>query len=67
MPHVALEDHGTIVLVHPLTDEATDWLKSNVSAEAQYWGGALACEPRYVGALLEGMQSELGDLFVEGA
>lgn len=58
--HVSVEDHGTIVLVRPLTEEARAWVDENVSLESWQWrGDAFACEPRCVAALLEGMAEEL--------
>jgi hypothetical protein len=55
---VQVENHGSIVLVRPLSDEAASWLHENT--DGTWWGGALAGEPRYVDDLLEGM---LGDGF----
>jgi hypothetical protein len=55
---VEVENHGTIFLVRPLTETARDWLDENVSDDAQYFGGALVVEHRYIEDLVEGM---LGD------
>jgi hypothetical protein len=53
-----VENHGTLFLVRPLTEAASDWLDDNVSDDAQYFGGALVVEHRYIAGLVEGM---LGD------
>jgi len=53
-----IEDHGTIVLVRPLTPDVEAWLADNVEPEAQWFGGALVVEPRYVEALYLGLVSE---------
>jgi hypothetical protein len=57
-----VENHGTIVLVRPLTLDVMAWLEANVSDEgpdmAQWFGGALCVEPRYVGELVAGMVEE---------
>ena len=53
-----IEDHGTVVLVRPLTDDVRDWLGDNVDPEAQWFGRALAVEPRYVEDLVAGLVSE---------
>jgi len=50
-----VEDHGTIVLIRPLTDDVELWLGENVDPEAQHFGRALVVEPRYVGELVEGL------------
>lgn len=43
---------GSIVLVRPLDKAARAWLEAHT--DGQWFGGALACEPRYVEALLAG-------------
>ena len=50
---VRVENHGSIILIRPLNDNVSDWLSDNT--DGQWFGGALACEPRYVHALMEGM------------
>jgi hypothetical protein len=50
-----IENHGSIVLVRPLTEDVTAWLNENVDDEAQWFGDALVVEPRYVGPLVEGL------------
>jgi hypothetical protein len=47
-----VEDHGSIVLVRPLTPDVTTWLQENTDDEAQWFGAALVCEPRYVAPLV---------------
>lgn len=59
MVDVRVEDHGSIVLVQPLTDAAREWVTGNVPLEGWQWmGGAFACEPRYVDNLLDGMRGD---------
>jgi hypothetical protein len=55
MSDFTIENHGSLFLVRPLTEAARDWLNDHVADEAQWFGGALAVEPRYVDALVEGM------------
>ncbi len=50
-----VENHGSLCLVRPVTDAARDWIRDNVQEDAQYLGLALAVEPRYIGALVDGM------------
>lgn len=53
-----VEDHGSIVLIRPLTSDVSEWLVENVDPEAQWYGGALACEPRYVEPLVDALVAE---------
>jgi len=56
-----IEDHGSLVLVRPLTDDVVAWLLDNVAREGDgsiWFGGALVVEPRYVEALYLGLVSE---------
>lgn len=57
--HVRLEDHGTIWLVAPVSEDATEWLRDNVSEESEWMGNAVVVEPRYVEALVVGMFCDL--------
>lgn len=49
---VRVEPHGSIVLVRPLRDDVREHLEDNVQEDAQWFGGALVVEPRYVDGLL---------------
>lgn len=52
---IAFENHGSIILIHGLSDAGKAWLDENVgNDETQYFGSAIAAEPRYCGAILEG-------------
>lgn len=55
-PDVVIENHGSVTLVRPLTPAAHEWVDEHVPLEGWQWfGGAFACEPRYVDNLIEGM------------
>ena len=51
--------HGTITLLHPLSEPCLNWLDENVATEGWQWfgnpvaGGGLAVEPRYLDTLVE--------------
>ena len=47
---------GSIVLVYPLTRNAEVWLRENT--DGQWFGNAIAVEPRYLGNLLAGMEAD---------
>jgi len=51
-----IENHGSIVVVQPLTPEATAWVEENVPTEPWQWlGGGLCVEHRYAEAIVEGI------------
>ena len=52
---VELEFHGTINLLWPLTPKATSWIDENIPDDAQWFGTALAVEPRYCPDIVAGM------------
>jgi len=53
-----VENHGTILLVRPLTNDVRDWLELHTAG--QWFGGALVVEHRYVDELVSGMITEGG-------
>lgn len=59
--HVRVDNHGTLMLVHPLTDEAREALEGGQPEDAMWMGGALVVEPRYLGVVLQYLAGELTD------
>lgn len=54
---VIIENHGSVFLFRPRTDTGRTWLKEHVASEDWQWfGGALAVEPRYAGELVCGIE-----------
>jgi hypothetical protein len=54
---VLLADHGSIALFTPMTPEARCWVEEHVEIEPwQRLGASIACEPRCLVQLVEGMQ-----------
>lgn len=49
----SIENHGSVMLVRPQSDDVTAWLRENT--DGQWLGGALAVEPRYVEPLVDGL------------
>ena len=47
-PDFSLENHGSIVLMRPNTAAARRWLEATSPDDAQFFGRAMAIEPRYV-------------------
>jgi hypothetical protein len=63
LEHVEVENHGSIVLVRPLSDAARGWVSENVELEGWQWhGDAFACEPRAFGPMVERMLVDLEGL-----
>jgi hypothetical protein len=55
----SVEDHGSIVLIRPLTPAVEEWLDERVGGEdVQYWGDAVVVEPRYVRPIVEALIAE---------
>ena len=49
---------ASVYLITPMTQECKEWLKENVSEDAQYLGHSLAVEHRYVEDLIGGLQQQ---------
>lgn len=54
-----LVDHGSIVIITPLSQQATEWTDTYLSEETQWWGAGFVVEPRYVDDIVDRMK-ELG-------
>jgi hypothetical protein len=55
---ILVENHGSIVLLRPVSDAGREWLDDNISSDAQRLGDAVACEPRYVRDIADGAQND---------
>lgn len=51
--HFSIENHGSIILVRPLTAAAKAWLKETAPDDAQFLGNAMAVEPRCLDGVLD--------------
>ena len=52
---LSIENHGSVVLVRPVSGAGREWIEEHVYSEGWQWfGDALAVEPRCVVALVEG-------------
>lgn len=58
MADYTIENHGSLFLVRPHSIDAKAWLVEHT--DGQWFGGALAVEPRYIAGLAEGL---IGDGF----
>jgi len=48
--HIEINDHGTIVVLRPISDEGRDWFAEHVGEPEP--GGIYTCEPRMAQGLL---------------
>jgi len=54
---VLIENHGSIAMFTPMTPAAHEWVDDNVEVESwQKMGPSIACEPRCLDNLVEGMR-----------
>lgn len=55
----SFENHGSVVIVRPLSQAAKDWLAEYVDQDGfQPYRDAVVVEPRFVDDLLTGMQKD---------
>lgn len=54
----SIENHGSIVLLRPLTAAAHEWIAAHISDDAQEFGGATVVEPRYVESIVGGIADD---------
>lgn len=60
---ISFEPQGSLHLLRPMDEEARAWIEENVTTEGWQWfGGALAVEPRYSDDLLRGFLSDGGEV-----
>jgi hypothetical protein len=52
---VTVENHGSLFLIDPLTEKASQWIDEHVHADAQYFGSKLVVEHHYIENLVLGM------------
>jgi hypothetical protein len=58
MADLTFTNHGSIWLVAPQTNAGHEWLDEHIGDDALSLCGAIAVEPRYVGAIAEGAQGD---------
>ena len=51
-----VQDHGSIMLLKPMTADAHDWVAAHIPSDAQFFGSAVVVEPRYMDAIVDGIQ-----------
>jgi hypothetical protein len=56
MSDLLVENHGSIFLLIPVTQDGLDWIDANIGVgpEIQTWGDGVVVEHRYIGHIVEG-------------
>jgi hypothetical protein len=50
-----IADHGSILVLTPVTAEGRDWVDEHLPADAQRWARGVVVEPRYWPAIQDGI------------
>lgn len=50
-----IHDHGSVIIIEPVTDAAKEWTDISIDPTAPWWGNGFAVEPRYVDPILRGI------------
>lgn len=48
-----LVDHGSIAVITPLSEQATEWVNNYISDDAQWFGDGFVVEHRYVDDIVD--------------
>lgn len=53
-----IENCASVILLRPLTPAAKQWLTDHMPDDAQYFGDAVAIEPRYLEDVVDGLTND---------
>jgi len=57
-PDFFVENHGTVLLLRPLTPAANSWVKENLPEDHLTFAGAVVVEHRYIADIVAGAQAD---------
>ena len=57
-PDMQFSNHSSIVLMLPLSEAASDWIKQYLPEDVIRFGNAIAIEPRYVSGIIDGLNED---------
>lgn len=57
-PDFLFADHGSIILLTPITEAALDWVAAHIPDDAQTFGGGIAIEHRYWPDIIWGINDD---------
>lgn len=49
-------NHGSVVIIEPVTEAAQEWVDISIDPTAQWWGRGFVAEPRYVANIIAGVE-----------
>ena len=58
MPDISVINHGSIVILQPLSEAARGWFDEHIPDDALWFAGGLVVEPRYVEDILVGASED---------
>lgn len=59
MADFQVANHGTVALLRPVSEAGKTWAEENITTEPwQHFGGAIAVEPRYLDAIVQGIEAD---------
>jgi len=57
MADAVVENYGSLVLLHPVSEAAHDWINEHLPEDCMYFGEAVVVEPRYILNIVFGMKN----------
>lgn len=58
MSDFSITNHGSILLLLPLTDAGNAWADEHLPDNAQMFGKSIVVEPRYIADIVDGIQAD---------
>lgn len=58
MPDFTVENHGSLFTFRPNTAAASAWCEDHIPEDANWWAGAVAVEPRFIEAIVDGASAD---------
>ena len=53
-----VQNHGSLFLLIPQTEAASDWVEENLPEDAQTFGGGIVVEHRYISDIVDGIRTD---------
>ena len=58
MADLSIQNEGSIFLLRSHTDAGKAWIAENIPDDAQWYGGAVVVEHRYIGDIAQGAAND---------
>tara|TARA_A100001391_G_scaffold164368_2_gene124051 strand:+ start:529 stop:780 length:252 start_codon:yes stop_codon:yes gene_type:complete len=59
--HFTIQNHGSVILLEPLTEQSKHFVDNYVADDLQWWGKSFVCEPGYFDMLVDGFMRYITD------